>query len=167
MKNTNWLAIVVAILLIILVVWAIVSQVREHHQQDDPKLKELRKLLEPFFDNNKPSKGGKKEWAGHLSKLNHENPLDKISLYKGKKSYTINKEKVFLCLKDEKGDYYNTNLLMYVTLHEISHVICESIGHTQEFHDIFEALLGAAAAEGIYNPNLPIDPEYCTYSKDD
>lgn len=153
--KSNWPAIFVAVLLIGLSIWAIVVQIKESHLQDDPKLKELREVLKPLFSKDKT-------FTGNLSSLNNRNVLDEIGLYKGSRSYTINKEKVFICLRDENGEYYNLNLLVYVTLHEISHVICQSVGHTDEFHAIFEDILVKATEEGIYNPSIPIDQDYCT-----
>ena len=37
--------------------------------------------------------------------------------------------------------YYNDDILLYVLVHEICHVLCPNIGHTPEFNNIFEALL--------------------------
>jgi predicted metal-dependent hydrolase len=56
------------------------------------------------------------------------------------------------------------NMLVYVLLHEISHVFCTNIGHTQEFHDIFEAILKKATELGIYDPTLEIRNDYCTFN---
>ena len=87
--------------------------------------------------------------------------MNEINLYKGKKSYTINKENVYLCLKDENGEYYDENLLTYVLAHELAHVICHNIGHTPEFHAIFEQLLLELIDEGLYDPSKGVDPTYC------
>lgn len=66
--------------------------------------------------------------------------------------------------KDENNEYYEDNMLKYVLLHEISHSICDEIGHTQKFNDIFQALLKKAVEMGIYNPNVPIIKNYCLYN---
>jgi len=156
-QQTRIIAILVAVLLICLVSWAIYKQVQEHHLQDDPKLRELMEHVKPLFENDNYN-------SGLLTSLNERNILDEITLYKGNKSYTINKEKVFLCLKDENGEYYNKNMLTYVLLHELSHVICDEIGHTNKFHQIFDEVLAKAAKRGIYDPSFPIDTEYCKYN---
>lgn len=155
--KTNWFAIIVALLLGCVIIWAIITQVRESHLQDDPKLKELLVILEPLFRKDNYH-------SGILEVLNDRNVLDEIEFYKGDKSYTINKQKVYICLLDENGEYYNMNMIIYVTLHEISHVLCDEIGHTKKFHEIFEAILLKATEMGIYNPSIPIIGNYCNYN---
>jgi hypothetical protein len=87
--------------------------------------------------------------------------LQELSFYKGNKSYTINKEKVFLCLKDKNNNYYDMNTLIFVTLHEISHALCDEIGHTTKFNKIFDELIKKASEMKIYDPNTPIVQDYC------
>jgi hypothetical protein len=91
--------------------YAVIHEVKENYLRDDPMLDELLKAVRPVFETNE-------KYTGNLSKLNDVKILDKISLYRGNRSYTINKEKVYLCLKDEKDEYYNRNMLIYVLLHE-------------------------------------------------
>jgi hypothetical protein len=141
-------------LLIFIVGWVIYNQVYEHYSQDDPKLKDLKVRLEDFFDN-------KKNWENPLKILNDKNIMKNIHFYRGEKSYTINKKKVYICLKDEDGNYYDDNTLIYVIAHELSHVICDEIGHTEKFHHIFETLLKKMDQEGLYNSKIPIKHDYC------
>ncbi len=110
----------------------------EHFTSRDPvldKLKTQLSVLHPKFQN--------------------------VELYEGNKSYTINKKKVFVCLKDENGRYYNRNMLAYVILHEYSHMLCKSIGHTAEFDSIFDDLLAKASRMGLYDPSIPPLENYC------
>lgn len=157
MKTNNLLSIFIALFIIGIIIWSIITQIRESHLQDDPKLKEILMLLEPMFKSDR-------YWSGILEPLNNRDILNEISMYKGDKSYTINKEKVYICLTDENGKYYSMNMLMYVVLHELAHVICDEIGHTEKFHEIFEAILLRSTEMGIYNPSLPIIQNYCTYN---
>jgi hypothetical protein len=151
---TKILSFFLAGLLIFIVGWVIYNQIHEHYTQDDPKLKDLRNSLELFFEN-------KKDWENPLKTLNQKNIMKNIKLYRGEKSYTINKEKVYICLKDENGNYYDNNTLIYVIAHELSHAICDEIGHTEKFHNIFEALLKKMEEEGLYNSKIPIQHDYC------
>ena len=139
--KANWLIISIILILIIVVIWVIFTQIREYYLQDDPMLHELRHVLAPVHEGIKT-----------------------IGLYRGKRSYTINKKKIFLCLKDENGNYYDKNMLIFVFLHEFSHTLnTESIGHTPEFNKIFQELLSRASKLGIYNPSIPIIQDYCTH----
>lgn len=71
-------------------------------------------------------------------------------------AYSENKgEKLAFCLdteKDSKGRLIDINTLMYVALHELSHIATKSIGHTTEFWDNFKFLISEAKAIGVYNP---------------
>jgi len=143
-----------AIILSVFIVYFVKSQIEHYELSNHPKINELRSIFINFF---------KKEryWSGKLSMLNEVNLMDKINLYRGDKSYTINKKNIYICLRDENQKYYPMNMLVYVTAHEISHVLCNSVGHTEEFHDIFDALLLELTRDGIYNPSDEIILDYC------
>ena len=55
---------------------------------------------------------------------------------------------------------------MYVAIHELAHVGCESYGHTDEFKRIFAFLISVAGELNSYTPidfkNNPL--EYCGLS---
>lgn len=79
-------------------------------------------------------------------------------------SYTINKGEISLCLRSkDTGQFHDINLIMYVVLHELSHVICPDKDHTQLFKEIFVFLLERAIDLGIYEKtNYQKTPhEYC------
>lgn len=69
-------------------------------------------------------------------------------------SYSLNKEEIHFCVRSRDGtdSIYDTNLMMYVCLHECSHLASSSQGHTQEFGQIFSFLVHEAAALGLYRP---------------
>lgn len=71
-------------------------------------------------------------------------------------AYSENKgEKLAFCLdteKNNKGRLIDENTLMYVALHELSHVATKSIGHTDEFWDNFRFLIIEAKKINVYNP---------------
>ena len=54
-------------------------------------------------------------------------------------------------------------MLIYVFLHELAHVVCDEVGHTQKFHDIFEDILDLAHEKGVRNKNDPVIQDYCEY----
>jgi len=84
-----------------------------------------------------------------------------VELYVGDKSYTINKQKVYICMKDRHGRYYSRNMLCYVILHEYAHMICKDLHHGGEFPATFQRLLDQAAAKGLYDPSIPPLDDYC------
>lgn len=68
-------------------------------------------------------------------------------------SYSINKgEKIVFCLRsrDGKNTLVDLNTMMFVALHELAHLVTESIGHTDEFWENFKWILEGAVNIGIY-----------------
>lgn len=70
-------------------------------------------------------------------------------------AYSENKgEKLAFCTTTTKeGDkLIDPNTLMFVALHEISHIATKSVGHTQEFWNNFKFILENAVKINIYKP---------------
>jgi len=71
-------------------------------------------------------------------------------------AYSENKgEKLAFCLdteKNNKGRLIDMNTLMYVALHEVSHIATKSIGHNDEFWNNFKFMITEAKEINIYNP---------------
>jgi hypothetical protein len=69
-------------------------------------------------------------------------------------SYSVNKgEKVHLCLRQREGgneQLVNDNVMMFVALHEMAHMITATIGHGPDFWNNFGFLLKEAEQQGIY-----------------
>jgi hypothetical protein len=82
-------------------------------------------------------------------------------------AYSENKgEKLAFCLdteKNSKGRLIDMNTLMYVALHEVSHIATKSIGHNEEFWNNFKFMITEAKEINIYNPiNYKKEPaRYC------
>lgn len=77
-----------------------------------------------------------------------ENSLDDDST-----SYSENKgEKIVVCLRDKTPGYpfVDDNTIMFVVLHEMSHLMTTTIGHTPEFWANFRRVLQDAIKCGIY-----------------
>ena len=84
-----------------------------------------------------------------------------LRFFEGDKSYTIDKKYVFLCKRDQKtGQQYDDNQLILVLIHEISHSLCDEIGHTDKFHEINDKLLAKAIDMGLYNDSIQVE-NYC------
>ena len=70
-------------------------------------------------------------------------------------AYSENKgEKLAFCLNKTKNGkkLIDENTLMFVALHELSHIMTESVGHNQEFWKNFKFLLKNAKEINIYVP---------------
>jgi hypothetical protein len=70
-------------------------------------------------------------------------------------AYSENKgEKIAFCLDEEKGGSktIDEHTLMFVAIHELSHVATKSIGHKSEFWENFKFLLAEAKEAGIHEP---------------
>lgn len=128
-------------LIVILIVYSSMNYIVEQYKKEDGKLMEIRNAIRP---------------------LNPE-AIDKVILLEDTKSYTINKKKIYLCLRDEHGEYYNDNMLIFVAIHELAHVLCDEIGHTEKFESIFHNLLQEAVEQKIYDPNVEPIHDYCEY----
>ena len=75
-------------------------------------------------------------------------------------SYSVNKgEELVFCLRSrkEKDTFHTINILMYVILHEISHIACPEYGHGPLFKKIFAFFTKTAMELKIY--------EYDDYAK--
>lgn len=111
-----------------------------------PKYKEYIILLRDNFDEEKTSI--------------YENAPDSDLT-----SYSVNKgEELAFCLKSKKtGQLHDINLLMYVALHEMSHIACPEIGHGDLFKDIFRFITLQAIEIKLYTEDdygeKPV--EYC------
>ncbi len=97
-------------------------------------------------------------------KLSAVHPIiGSLKIREGKESFTLNKKDVSLCLKDKKsGNIYDDNMLTYVLLHEIAHVLNkDDVGHTPKFHKKFDELLEKATNLGLFDPNKELVEDYC------
>ena len=140
-KNDTIVIVLCIFLIIGIIALFVYNQIIEHYARNEPKVLEIKEKL----------------------KLIHPR-VESLDFFAGEKSYTINKQKVYLCLKDENGEYYENNMLLYVALHELAHVLCDEIGHTDKFKQIFEELIIKAENMGIYDSSIPPIVNYCNYN---
>ena len=83
-------------------------------------------------------------------------------------SYSENKgQRIVVCLRDKTNPpqypLVPQNTVMFVMLHEMAHLMTETVGHTQEFWTNFKRILADAVQLGIYQPeNYAQSPvKYC------
>jgi len=88
-------------------------------------------------------------------------------------AYSENKgEKLAFCLNKKKTDnsqLIDEHTLMFVAIHELSHIMTKSIGHKSEFWQNFKFLLENAKEGGFHNPvDYKKEPkEYCSMNISD
>ena len=134
-------AVKIAILIFIILIFMIGIQVKEDMDETHPDIVKIKQTILPV-----------------------DPVIENITFYKGNKSYTINKEDIYICTRDENGKMYDINTLVFVSLHEVAHYKCPEIGHTPLFHQIHEELLRKATKLGIYNPSVPMIRNYCGHT---
>jgi hypothetical protein len=83
-------------------------------------------------------------------------------------AYSENKgEKLAFCLnvkKDDSTNLIDEHTLMFVAIHELSHVMTKSIGHKSDFWQNFKFMLQNAKEAGIHEPSdyKKKPAEYCS-----
>jgi hypothetical protein len=92
----------------------------------------------------------------------------KFQYFSSDESYTEDKKKIYLCLRDENGDYYDYNMLIYVSLHELAHAMSAVVDTehvTLEFNNLFNLLLKRASDLNLYDQSKPPVAGYCPLKK--
>ncbi len=114
------------------------------------KLAELNAIIQKIID---ACQNTDKENV-HLLKENY-NPETLSETIPGSKytSYSVNKgEKIAICLRHTDKTFMNMNTIIFVTIHELAHIMTISTGHTKEFWDNMRFILEQGERIGIYNP---------------
>lgn len=97
-------------------------------------------------------------------KINYTN-FREAEPYSKATSYSVNKgDELVLCVKSKITDkIHSKNIILYVAIHELAHIVCPEIGHTNLFNQIFSYLLRTAVELQIYKyHDYHLDnQEYC------
>lgn len=137
----NFVVVILIFIFLFLLYYLVSKRIYELYSENDPIIIRIKK---------------------NLMKL--DSSAEKIRIYESNKSYTINKKIIYICIKNKKNQYYDFNMLMYVAIHELAHVLCDEIGHTKKFYSIFNNLLDKAENLNMYNPTIPIISNYCEHN---
>ena len=92
------------------------------------------------------------------------NNVSEGGLEHGYTSYSVNKgEKIVMCIRQKDRTFVDDNVVLYVAIHELAHLMTDEIGHTQRFWDNFRFILSEAIDIGIYTRvDYKEEPqEYC------
>lgn len=82
----------------------------------------------------------------------------------GYTSFSVNKgESITLCIRQKDWSFVEHNTVMYVAIHELAHLMTQTIGHEPDFWANFVRLLDQAMLVGLYTKvDFAADPEpYC------
>jgi hypothetical protein len=88
-----------------------------------------------------------------LYKNYNPNSISEGSPDSGYTSFSVNKgEKLVICLRhnDQQKSFVSKNVIMYPVFHEIGHLACPEIGHTEKFWETFKVVLQEAIHIGLY-----------------
>ncbi len=100
------------------------------------------------------------KYHGDADRMTESTPDSKYT------SYSVNKgEQIFFCLRQrsKKEELVEDDIMMFVAIHELAHVMTESVGHTAEFWHTMAFCLREATNIGIYaSRDFAEEPaEYC------
>ena len=111
------------------------------------KLKQLVAYLKDEFPNRENVKRLAEKF--NPKKISETLPTSKYTAYSENKG-----EKLAFCTTTTKegSKFIDENTLTFVAIHELGHVMTESVGHTKEFWQNFKFLLKNAVKIGIYQP---------------
>tara|TARA_B100000787_G_C16195621_1_gene300616 strand:+ start:1370 stop:1966 length:597 start_codon:yes stop_codon:yes gene_type:complete len=129
----------------------------------------FKNLIEICDSNSKTDSGYTEKIKRDIKRLHsnyNENNISESSPGNKHTSYSINKgEKIVFCLRSKDGlnTLVDVNTILFVGIHELGHLMTESIGHNKEFWDNMTFLLEVAIENKIYKKqNFSSSPvEYC------
>jgi len=75
-----------------------------------------------------------KYWTGTISEIPQSETI----------AYALEKKDLFMCVRDDNGNIQNTDDLLFVLLHELSHIMNSSYGHDERFWKQFKKVLEMA-----------------------
>jgi hypothetical protein len=90
-----------------------------------------------------------KHWTGTISEIPQTETI----------AYAIEKKELYMCVRDAKGEVQSLDDLLFVLLHELSHIMNETYGHGDDFWKQFKKTLEMANKLGY----LPYK-DYDSYS---
>jgi hypothetical protein len=112
------------------------------------KMKKLKLHLEETFPDKPQVKQLSKNFDAEAHRLGEATPQDEFT------SFSVNKgQEVHFCLRQREGQdesLVEENIVTFVALHEMGHIITKTVGHGPDFWNNFAWLLEQAERIGIY-----------------
>lgn len=97
------------------------------------------------------AKYGKSKDVIRLYENYNPDAISEGSADSGYTSYSFNKgEKLILCIRQTNQEFVDKNVIMYVAIHELGHIMTEEVGHSDLFWENFRFLLEEAIKIDLY-----------------
>jgi len=113
-------------------------------------LAEINQLLQKLV-NHMIAKYPENSEVQQLYKNYNPDSISEGSPDSGYTSYSVNKgEKLILCIRQIDNTFVEQNVILYVAIHELGHIMTKEVGHTDKFWENFKILLEEAVTLGIY-----------------
>lgn len=143
-----------------------IVQNKKDKQQAAELLASIKSKLSQLVQKLKNKHADKNEAVNRLANRFQPDTISEGGKDKSYTTYTLNKgEKIVFCLRarDNTDRLHDINLLVFVAIHELAHIMTLSTGHTEEFQKNFTFLLKEAVDFGLYQPeNFRANPTtYC------
>lgn len=81
--------------------------------------------------------------------------VDELAAHHGVPAVSSLKRYLRVCVSDARA---TDHAIVFVLIHEMAHIGCDSVGHTPEFWGVMRTLLAAAQRAGVWSPRAH-DPE--------
>jgi len=106
----------------------------------EKKVRDLLDKSEGVVPGDKRFANIRARWSGRLVEIDGTDNI----------AYSMDKRDVSICVRRKDGGVENYNDLMFVLLHELSHIANDTYGHDDTFWKTFKFVLEVADATGVY-----------------
>ena len=116
------------------------------------RLATLNKHIDTLFKQIKEDEHPPKGVDELFKRYKHDNLMETLP---GSKytSYSVNKgEEISLCIREGDNTFIDINIIMFVFIHELAHIMTDEVGHTKTFWDNMKYLLEQCEKCSIYKP---------------
>jgi hypothetical protein len=120
-------------------------------QEAADRLARLNKNLTTLIRHALAKYGGDNPDVVRLSQKFNPDAVSEGGMESGYTSYSINKgERIVMCIRQTDGSFVDENVVTYVAIHELAHIMTTEVGHTPTFWSNFKFLLREAIDIGVY-----------------
>jgi hypothetical protein len=100
-----------------------------------------------------------KQWRNILERFDPDTDLYQLNILQN--SYTEDKDKIYLCIRDSRGRTHDINTITVVFIHELAHIATNEQNHTPEFWSNYKMLYDTAVSCHVIDLYASVPDEYC------